>query len=83
MEVKCIPSVYGNTIEESVKLKKDLFLAENDGKITLKRNHKYYYQIQGVMGIAGLTWCKLCVHTKDGAENLFIEKIHFVYFKKW
>ena len=29
------------------------------------------------MGISGLLWSKFFIHSKEGSENLFVEKIEF------
>ena len=29
------------------------------------------------MGISVLLWSKFCIHSKEGSENLFVEKIEF------
>ena len=43
-----------------------------EGKVQLKRNHNYYYQVQGELAIMGAPWCDFVVWTKAG---IFIERI--------
>ena len=43
-------------------------------KPLLKRNHNYYCQIQGQMGITGRAWCDCIVYTTKG---LSVERINF------
>ena len=33
-----------------------------------KRNHEYYTQVQGQMGVSGASWCDLIVYTKKGTS---------------
>lgn len=40
----------------------------------LKRNHHYYSQVQGQLGICGARWCDFVVYTNKG---LIIERIAF------
>ena len=41
---------------------------------TLKRNHKYYFQVQGQMGITGAKWCDFVTYTFKG---MVIQRIYF------
>ena len=50
------------------------FLAKVDGKVLLKTNHKYYFQVQGSLGILQLKWSDFVVYTK---KNLHVERIFF------
>lgn len=45
-----------------------------DGFSVLKTNHKYYYQVQGQMGITGAKWCDFVTYTFQG---MIIERIYF------
>ena len=45
-----------------------------DGKPKLKRTHKYYSQVQGLMGVTGAKWCDFVVYTSRGMS---IERIPF------
>ena len=38
------------------------------------RGHKYYSQVQGLMGVTGARWCKFVVYTSKGMS---IERIPF------
>ena len=37
-----------------------------DGRISLKRDHNYYYQVQGQLAITNASWCDYCVYTPRG-----------------
>jgi len=39
----------------------NFFLENIDGQPKLKRNHKYYAQVQGLMGVTGAQWCDFVV----------------------
>ena len=40
----------------------------------LKKNHEYYDQVQGQMGLTGTKWCDFVVYTKVGMN---VERITF------
>ena len=40
----------------------------------LKRNHAYFTQVQGQMGVTGCEWCDFIVYTSKG---LYVERIQF------
>lgn len=78
LEIKRLFSMKGKSVEECLELKRDICIHRNqNGEIGLKHNHKYYFQLQGLMGISGLLWSKFCIHSKEGSENLFVQKIKF------
>ncbi|XP_052759884.1 uncharacterized protein LOC128246165 [Mya arenaria] len=52
----------------------DFFCQLENGKVLLKETHKYYYQVQGQMGITGRKWCDFVVWTCVG---LSIQRIAF------
>ena len=41
---------------------------------SLTKNHKYYYQVQGQLGITGTKWCDFVTYTFAG---MCIERIYF------
>ncbi|KAB0802471.1 hypothetical protein PPYR_04657 [Photinus pyralis] len=46
----------------------------SDGNISLKRNHNYYFQVQGQLNITNRKYCKFIVYSGDN-NPLFIENI--------
>ena len=46
----------------------------NDKEYRLKRDHAYYAQVQGQMGITGSKWCDFIVYTSKG---LYVERVTF------
>ena len=50
------------------------FLENLNGELKLKRNHKYYTQVQGLLGVTGARWCDFVVYTSKGMS---IEGIPF------
>ena len=48
VEIKCLSSKLDQSINDVLKDKK-FYLEKVNGKIQLKRSHKYFYQIQGQM----------------------------------
>ena len=73
VEIKCPFSVRNLKPEDACK--EPTFFCEliND-KPALKREHQYYYQIQGQLGITGLHWCDFVVLFQKG---LIIQRIKF------
>ena len=45
-----------------------------DGKLKLKRNHEYFYQVQGQLGVTKASWCDFVIYTNEGMS---IERISF------
>ena len=45
------------------------------GEVRLKRSHRYYTQVQGQLGVTGLTWCDFVIWAGPG--RMFIERIDF------
>ena len=35
----------------------------------MKRTHKYYAQVQGIMGVTGARWCDFVVYTSKGMST--------------
>ena len=55
LEIKSLFSMKRKSVEECLELKRDICIHRNqNGEIGLK--HKYYFQLQGLMGISGLLW---------------------------
>ncbi|KAK5644984.1 hypothetical protein RI129_006284 [Pyrocoelia pectoralis] len=74
LEVKCIYSARNlDTMEDVLKLK-TICLEKKDSTLRLKRNHSYYYQIQGQLNITKKNICYFVVYINDKID-LFVEKI--------
>jgi len=43
-----------------------------EGHASLRRSHKYYWQVEGQLAITGLTWCDFVT---DTISNLTVERI--------
>ncbi|KAL5010353.1 hypothetical protein ScPMuIL_012658 [Solemya velum] len=73
LEIKC-PYKW-RTVTPFEAAKDKTFCCEIIGnKIQLKKNHAYYYQIQGQLAITGRKWCDFFVWTLKGHS---MERIHF------
>ena len=57
----------------------DFLTAPNDKQTTVKRNHHYYYQLQGFMTTCKVKWGDFIVYTK---QDIFSERIYFDH-KLW
>ena len=65
------------TVTDAAK-SKDFFASTKDGKVTLKRNHNYFFQIQGQMAICKRNWGFVIWTTKE----MTIETIIHVFDPK-
>ena len=63
-EVKCPETKYLVTPLDACS--DSSFFMEVDGKPKLKRTHKYYVQVQGLMGVTRANWCDFIVYTSKG-----------------
>ena len=73
-EVKCPFSKREMTIEEACATDKTFYLTFCNGKVTLKQNHAYYYQVQGIMATLRTKWSDFIVLTN---KDLHVERIYF------
>ena len=73
-EIKC-PYKHRNVTPETACAGDSQFhLEKKDDFPSLKTTHKYYYQVQGQMGITGAKWCDFVTYTFKG---MVIERIYF------
>ncbi|XP_013865070.1 uncharacterized protein LOC106518354 isoform X2 [Austrofundulus limnaeus] len=49
------------------------FLLCRNGTIQLKREHQYFWQIQGQLMVTGLSWCDLLVYAK---QDMLVQRIY-------
>ena len=73
-EYKCPYTAREITPEAACKEIKGFFCTLQNGKVILQKNHNYYYQVQGVLGVTGRKWCDFVVWTPQGIS---IERIPF------
>jgi roadblock/LC7 domain-containing protein len=71
LEIKCPFSARDLLIAEAVNLPKFCLEILGDS-YTLKKNHDYYFQIQGQLMVTGVSFCIFVVYTR---KDLFVEKI--------
>jgi hypothetical protein len=69
-EIKCSFSIRGS----SPSVDNLNYLQSCDSGPTLKKNHQYFFQMQGQMGVCGYTYCYFFVYTCHGYH---MEKISF------
>lgn len=64
IEIKCPSSSHWRTkTPEECAMDKKFFCCLVNGKVRLKRNHSYFYQVQGQLAISGRKWCDFVVWT--------------------
>ena len=73
LEVKC-PSVLRNKTPEEACSEKTFCCELKNGKVVLKRNHHYFYQVMGQMAVTGKQWCDFTIWTLKGQS---VERIEF------
>jgi hypothetical protein len=69
LEIKCTTASSVTKCDFLVLPKKLL-----NPQLQLKRNHEYYYQVMGQMGITGASWCDCFVYARD---DYHVERIVF------
>lgn len=74
VEVKCPKSKFHVTPLEASTDPSFFMEKINENQCTLKKNDKYYFQVQGQMGVTGVPWCDFVVYTDLG---LYIQRISF------
>jgi hypothetical protein len=60
------------SFKDAIEVKKNICLAFVDGKLSLKKSHYYYYQIQGQLAIANRDFCDLVVYAD---KDMHIERV--------
>lgn len=68
LEVKCPYKFKGVTVREAVAMDEDFYLKDDlqMHSFSLKKDHAYYIQVQGQMGVTGAEWCDFVVYTFKG-----------------
>ena len=73
VEIKC-PFTLRNVTPEEACADPNFYCHLVNGKPELKKDHPYYYQVQGQLGLTGLKWCDFVVFLQKG---LIIQRIKF------
>lgn len=73
LEIKC-PYAHRSVSPTAAYGTSSFFCTLSDGKIALKRNHRYYAQVQGQMDVGRRTWCDFVVYT---TVDISVERIAF------
>ena len=73
VEVKCTYSHRDKTPREACE-DKGFFCALSTNDVTLKRQHRYFCQVQGQMLVGERPWCDFVVYTNKG---ITVERIKF------
>jgi hypothetical protein len=74
VEIKCPYTARAITPRQAAMSYSEFCCEIINGKLRLKREHNYYYQVQGQMAIAGVEWCDFVLFTFKG---MFIERIRY------
>ena len=73
LEMKC-PYLLKDISPYEAAQQMSFFCYLQDGSLHLKKQHHYYYQVQGQMAICSKKWCDFVVYTNNGIS---IERIQF------
>ena len=73
LEIKCPFTYRFSTVEEAC-IDPKFFETIANGQVTLKQDHKHYYQVQGQMALSRVSWCDLVIYTH---QNFTIQRIEF------
>ena len=71
-KVKCPYTKFHVTPLEACSDPNFFMVKVNDSECRLKRDHEYYAQVQGQMGVTGAKWCVFIAYTSKG---LYVERI--------
>ncbi|KAK5639970.1 hypothetical protein RI129_010781 [Pyrocoelia pectoralis] len=74
VEVKCLYSIRNLKIKEAVVTNKNICVHVVNDTLVLKRNHNYFYQIQGQLYICNKKYCYLILYTDKDLEYIRIER---------
>ncbi|KAK4887438.1 hypothetical protein RN001_003709 [Aquatica leii] len=76
VEIKCLPSIGVNPIKDSAT--STTCFEIKDGNVQLKKNHNYYFQVQGQLNITGREYCDFVIFTENDfhVEKMFVDR-HF------
>lgn len=74
VEIKCPISIINETPGDGILNKKITFAELINGKLHLKRNHNFYYQIQGQLAITKRELCYFVIWSPHG---ILIEEVSF------
>ena len=73
VEIKCPFSKKDTCIEQACE-DQNFFLGLSNGKVSLKKKHVYYYQLQGLMATLQLQWSDFVVFTN---QDMHVERVCF------
>lgn len=71
-EIKCPYLARDLSISEACSQIKNFMLKEENGLISINRNHDHYVQVQGQLLVSGAPWCEFIVYT---TKDMLVERI--------
>ncbi len=74
IEIKCPYSARNRTIHDACSGSSFFCTKDSSDRIYLRKNHNYYYQVQGQLAILKVDWCDFVVWT---LKDFKVERIHF------
>jgi hypothetical protein len=73
VEIKTLAKHAPLTLSQAAEVP-GIFFQCNDNKLSLNKDHTFYYQVQGQMFISGLEWCDIFVWTPQGSDYETVRK---------
>ncbi len=61
LECKCIYAESDATWDDLISARENFCLERKDGKLQLRSDHPYYYQLIALLGILDLSWIDICI----------------------
>ena len=77
VEIKCPFSHRGQSVVSAATDDKFCLHVDDQGKLELKRGHRYYYQVQAQMFICDVEYCDfvVCTFSGDAGDGIFVERV--------
>lgn len=72
LEVKCPFNSREKTIQEAVETTNAFCLSVQDGVLSLKKTHDYFYQVHAQLMVTGAMYCDFVVYT---SKDIYIERV--------
>ncbi len=74
IEIKCPFSAREKSIADACSQSQFFCKRDSSNKISLKRTHNYYYQVQGQLAVLNLPWCDFVVWTN---RDFCVERVNY------
>lgn len=73
LEIKCPGGKKTTTLQVALASKNFILCKDSKNEVQVKKNHAFFYQIQGQLLVSGMLWCDLVIYFKT--NELFLKRI--------